>query len=146
MTELDSTAKMNTSGAIRFEQLNKENYDTWKIQIRAVLIKNDAWGYVSGSCKKPPGGDATAEAAVQRWIKNDLKAQSDIILAMSPSVIKQVNGCTIAYEIWTKLEGIYESKGPMQKAVLLNSLISHKMQDEKTRARALKHFSTSSIS
>lgn len=79
---------MNTSSAIRFEQLNKENYDTWKIQIRAVLIKNDAWGYVSGSCKKPPGGDAAAETTVQRWIENDLKAQSDIILAMSPSVIK----------------------------------------------------------
>lgn len=127
--KFDSASKMNTIGAVRFEQLNKENYDTWKIQMRAILIKNDAWGYASGTCIKPAGGDAAAETAAQRWTENDLKAQSDIILAMNPSVIKQVKGCESAREIWTKLEGIYKSKSPMRKAALLNSLISHKMQD-----------------
>jgi len=29
---------MSASAAVRFEQLNKENYDTWRIQMRAVLI------------------------------------------------------------------------------------------------------------
>lgn len=129
---------MHASDAICFKQLNKENYDTWKIQIRAILIKNDAWGYVNGLCKKPPGGDA--EVAVQRWIENNLKAQSDIILAMNPSIIKQIKGCNTAHEIWTKLEGIYESKGPMQKAALLNSLISHKMQDGDDARESIQEF------
>lgn len=74
---------MNMSG-VRFEQLNKDNYDTWKIQMRAILIKNDAWGYVSGVTVKP---EVTAEnvnsaAAANRWTEGDLKAQSDIILAI----------------------------------------------------------------
>lgn len=43
---------MNATG-VKFEVLNKENYDTWKLQMRAVLIKNDAWGYVSGTIVKP---------------------------------------------------------------------------------------------
>ncbi|KMQ85793.1 retrovirus-related pol polyprotein from transposon tnt 1-94 [Lasius niger] len=133
---------MNTNSAIRFEQLNKENYDTWKIQMRAVLIKNGSWGYASGTCVKPAGEDASTKAAARRWTESDLKAQSDIILAMNPSVIKQVKGCKTAREIWTKLEGIYESKGPMRekKAALLNLLISHKMQDGDNACESTQEF------
>jgi len=69
---------MSASAAVRFEQLNKENYDTWRIQIRAVLIKNDAWGYVSGDLTKPEivAGDAASMDAVKRWTEGDLKAQT----------------------------------------------------------------------
>lgn len=31
----------------------KENYGTWKIYMKALLIKNDAWGYVHGTITKP---------------------------------------------------------------------------------------------
>jgi len=117
---------MNASGAVRFEQLKAENYDTWRMQMRAILIKNDAWGYVNGSAAKP---EDVREEDVKRWIDGDLKAQSDIILAMSPSVIKQVKGCETASDIWAKLEDIYQSKGAIRKVALLNQLICHKMHD-----------------
>lgn len=108
--------------------------------MRAILIKNDAWGYASGTCTKRSGEDTATLAAAQRWTESDLKAQSDIILAMNPSVIKQEKGCDTAREIWTKLEGIYESKGPMRKAALLNSLISHKMRDSDDARESTQEF------
>lgn len=117
---------MNAAG-VKFEVLTKENYDTWKIQMRAILIKNDAWGYVSGALAKP-GTDATPEAK-SAWEAADLKAQSDIILAVSTSEIKQVKNCKTAQEIWKKLEEIFQSKGPARKVALLNNLMSLKMQD-----------------
>lgn len=40
---------MTTSGVTRIDALNRENYDTWKMYMEALLIKNDAWGYVSGT-------------------------------------------------------------------------------------------------
>lgn len=116
---------------VRFEVLRKENYDTWKIQMRAVLIKNDAWEYVSGTIKKPePTADRANAAAIDAWIEGDSKAQADIILAIDPSEIKQVKGCRTARMMWTRLEEIYQSKGPARKAALLNSLMSMKMQDD----------------
>lgn len=131
--------KMNTSG-VRFEVLTKENYETWKIQIRAILIKNDEWGYVSGAIAKPAiearvrssdkDEDKAAVKAELDWIQKDLKAQSDIILAISPSEIRQVKGCDTSRAIWTKLEEIYQSKGPVRKAALLNQLFSMKMADD----------------
>lgn len=125
-----STAKMNSTGA-KFETLNKDNYDTWKIQMRAILIKNDAWGYVSGSKPKPTAteDDATPSAAIQRWEEADEKAQSDIVLAISPTELKGTKGCKTAAEIWRKLESLHQSKGPVRKAALLNHLLSLQMRD-----------------
>lgn len=121
---------MNATG-VKFEVLNKDNYETWKLQMRAVLIKNDAWGYVSGTILKPEvrPNDAASADAERQWIAADLKAQSDIILAMNPSEIKQTKGCTSSHAIWQKLEAIYQSKGPARKAALLNHLMSLRLQD-----------------
>jgi hypothetical protein len=33
---------MGSNQLARIETLNKENYDTWKMQMEALLIKNDA--------------------------------------------------------------------------------------------------------
>ena len=36
---------MNVSAVSRIETLNKDNYDTWKMQMQAILVKNNAWKY-----------------------------------------------------------------------------------------------------
>ena len=90
---------------MRIEALNKDNYDTWKLQMQALLVKNDAWTYVSGECVKPEGDEAAA--AVRQWKINDHKAKSDIILSINPSELKQIKGCETSRDVWLKLENIY---------------------------------------
>jgi len=107
---------------VRIELLDKENYDTWKIQMEALLIKNDLLGYVDGTIVKPEIADAD-------WKKSDKKAKSDIILSISPSEIKNTKGCGTSKELWTKLEGFYQSKGPARKATLLKQLILVKIAE-----------------
>lgn len=122
---------MNMGGSVRLETLNRENYDMLKIQIEALLIKNDAWNYVNGSKAKPAlvADDAASEAAVKAWVDADSKAKSDLILSINPSELKQIKGCTTSREVWLKLEGIYQSKGPARKANLLKQLTLQKMQE-----------------
>lgn len=135
---------MNAAG-VKFNVLNKNNYETWKIQMRAILIKNNAWGYADGSIARPEAvaGDNARQQAVAAWVEADLKAQSDIVLAMSPSEILQIKNCTTTREIWTRLEGIYQSKGPVRKAALLNQLISLKMdKDDDVREYSRSFFET----
>lgn len=94
-----------------------------------LIIKNDAWMYVNGECKRPILEDNNAnENAVQTWDKNDNKAKSDIILSISPSELKQVKGCVTSREVWLKLESIYQSKGPARKATLLKQLTLQRME------------------
>lgn len=51
---------MSTNSVVRIEALGRDNYDMWKLQMRALLVKNDAWGYVSGEVVKPEPSAANA--------------------------------------------------------------------------------------
>lgn len=115
----------------RVEALNKNNYDTWRMQAEALLVKNDYWQYVSGEKVKPEiiEGDAASVMAYNKWITDDKKAKSDLILSISPTELKQLKGCETARETWLKLESIYASKGPARKATLLKQLTLQKMQE-----------------
>jgi hypothetical protein len=126
---------MSFTNSARFEMLNKSNYDTWKIQVEALLIKNDTWSYVSGEKPKPQiTGEGEARAVMEeeqkKWIAADRKAKSDLILAMNASELRQIRSCETSREIWMKLESIYESKGPARKATLLKQLTQHKMRED----------------
>ncbi|XP_061720001.1 uncharacterized protein LOC133527129 [Cydia pomonella] len=112
------------SSAIKIDQLNESNYETWKIQVEAVLIKNDAWGYVNGSIKKPA---EVAEAA--KWEIGDSKAKSDLILSITPSELRHLRGCKTSRDVWLKLQNIHASKGPAKKATLLKELLLRKLDE-----------------
>ena len=135
---------MNT----RIEVLNKDNYDTWKLQMEALLIKSDAWGYVNGVKVKPDvvlgndGNPTQASArATETWIAADLKAKSDLILSISPSELKQIKNCETSREVWIKLQSIYQSTGPARKATLLKQLTLQKMAEgEDTRDHIRRFF------
>ena len=46
------------------ETLGKDNFDSWKIQIEAILVKNELWDYVNGYVQHP---DTEKEAVI--WDK-----------------------------------------------------------------------------
>jgi len=117
---------MNLSAVTRIEALNNENYDTWRMHMEALLIKNDSWQYVNGDTVKPEATENNVNE-VRAWEKNDAKAKSDIILSIGATELKQVKGCISSREVWQKLEGIYASKGPARKATLFKSLMLHRM-------------------
>lgn len=119
------------SAVVRIEVLTRENYDTWKLQMQGLLMKNDAWAYVSGDLQRPAviEGDATTLAALENWKRGDSKAKSDIILSISTSELKLIKGCETSRQMWLKLESIYQSKGPARKATLLKQLTLLRMED-----------------
>lgn len=45
----------------RIEPLSKDNYKTWKMQMKALLTENDLWEYVSGERLPPPDTAAGAK-------------------------------------------------------------------------------------
>ncbi|CAF4883094.1 unnamed protein product [Pieris macdunnoughi] len=111
--------------SVRIELLSRDNYDSWRIQAHALLIKSDVWGYVDGSIKKPA---EPAEALL--WEAADAKARAEIILSISPGELRHIKGTSTSRECWFKLESIFASSGPAKKATLLKQLILHKMCEE----------------
>lgn len=120
----------------RIELLGRSNFDTWKIQIEALLIKNDLWNYVNGDIKKPQNA-----VEIGAWELLDKKARSDLILSMQPSELKQVRDCVTSNDVWKKLHSIYQSKGPARKANLLKQLFLNKIKTgEDIREHVRKFF------
>lgn len=100
----------------RIEPLFKDNYETWKMQVEALVTKNDLWEYVSGERPLPdeamgtdPTGIAASIRARGEWTKNDKKAKSDLILSIHLSELQHMRGCETSRQIWLKLESIYAS-------------------------------------
>lgn len=114
------------AASIKIDQLTGDNYDTWKIQMRAILKKNDLWEYVSGELPRPEKSDTKYPG----WVKMDGKAESDILLAVSPSELIALDGLESSKAIWDKLQSMYQSSGPARKASLLKKLVLTRMQEE----------------
>lgn len=120
---------MSANSVVRIEALGRDNYDTWKLQMRALLVKNDAWGFVSGDITKPEP-TATNAAEIREWNVKDEKAKSDLILSIGASQLKLVKNCATSRELRLKLEHTFQSRGPARKATLLKGLILQKMSED----------------
>lgn len=99
--------------------------------MRALLVKNDAWGYVSGEIVKPEPveNNAASIAAAREWTIKNEKAKSDLILSIDANQLKQIKNCVTSRELWIKLENTYQSKEPARKATLLKNLTLQKMNE-----------------
>ncbi|XP_043480277.1 uncharacterized protein LOC122509978 [Leptopilina heterotoma] len=85
---------MASNFQIQMEKLSKDNYDTWRLHMEAVLVKYDHWEYVDGTTTRPEDDEVAAAA----WDKRDRKVKSDIILGISPTELGHIKNCTTSRE------------------------------------------------
>jgi len=140
----------------KIDSLGKDNYETWRVLMEALLDKIDGTEFVDGSNPRPiipaedPDNPETkairekAIAAAGRWDKTDRKVRAEIILTISPSEINpSIRACKTSRELWLKLDSIYQSKGPARKAHLLKQLTLHRIPDgEDVREHLARFFET----
>lgn len=107
------------------------NYESWKIQMRSVLICNELRSYAKGDTPKPEGDAAD-------WTRKDEKALALILLSMSKT--KEVKKCDTSAEAWTKLEEAHESKGPVRKTILYKQLYRMKKESNQTMMQYTAEF------
>lgn len=101
----------------RIQLLDKANYDTWKIQAEALLIKTGGWEYVNGTNERPTLDPDTPKtiAEVAAWDSNDAKAKSDLILSINVSELREIKHRKTSREVWSKLSAIHEPRGPAKR-------------------------------
>ncbi|GBM27093.1 hypothetical protein AVEN_189867-1 [Araneus ventricosus] len=107
----------------RIEALSNSNFETWKLQMEAVLIKNDRFKYLSKVAPPPE-----QKEAYDSWKIEDSKTKADLFLCIQPSELKLLKNCLSAKDMWEKIESTYQSKGPARKVNLLKSLLQLKME------------------
>ena len=102
-----------------------ENYESWKLHMRSILIYNDLWPYTNGIRIK-------TEENEQEWISKDEKALALIFLSVHQSQLNHVKKAKTSKEAWEKLKMVHESKGPVRKAALYKQLYKMKKDESES--------------
>lgn len=122
-----------TVGMQNIEKLNDTNYESWKIQIKSVLVCNELWKYTSGTETR------TAENN-DVWTSKDEKALALILLSTSKSQLNYIKKATTSHEAWEKLRNTYESRGPVRKSVLYKQLYRMKKEQGQSMMEYVNSF------
>jgi len=120
-------------GTHNIEKLNDANYESWKIQIKSVLVCNELWKYTCGTeIRTPDNSDV--------WKLKDEKALALILLSVSKNQLNYVKKATTSHEAWVKLKTIYESRGPVRKSVLYKQLYRMKKEQGQSMMEFVNSF------
>jgi hypothetical protein len=112
---------------LSIEKLDGDNYATWKLDMKMVLMNLELWGIVDGS--EPCPNDA--EDALS-WAKKDGKALSTIYLSTKRSEKNDLSECKTSAEAWKKLSNVYEKKGLQTQILLSRNFLNSKYLETDT--------------
>ena len=89
----------------KIEQLNGKNYQSWKYNVKLVLMERGLWGIADGSEKKP---ETTDEKVKKAWVLRSDKAYSVIALSVIKDLQVHITATTDAHKAWTILKDHFE--------------------------------------
>ena len=130
-----------------------ENFTTWRVRIRAVLLAHGLWAFVGGQpAARPPSppsapADAGEEAQsavqsayaaqLQEYHRKDAQARAIIVLSTSPSMVLYTGPHTMsARETWERLCSVCQPKGLTARCALVLRLWRNRMRKgERVRER-----------
>ena len=90
----------------KIEHLNGKNYQTWKYNIKLVLMERGLFGFINGT-EEQPGQDATAQVKSAYQLRSD-KAYSLIALSVEKNLQIHISTTTNPLEAWEILRKQFE--------------------------------------
>ena len=115
--------------------LNGDNFSTWKLQCRMMLIKHGVWKIVNGTEVAPRENTLAATKFNERRDK----ALSTIVLAVDPILLYLVgSNPEDPIEVWNKLCDQYEAKTWANKLALRRKLYGLKLRENQSVQDHLK--------
>ena len=114
--------------------LSATNYAIWKPRMEDILFCKDLHDPLENKGEKPI---ATRD---EEWRKMNRKTIGLIRQCIGHEVFHHVAQETSAYELWIKLEEMYQAKTSRNKALLMRKLVNLKLQREITVAEHTSEF------
>lgn len=109
------------------KQVNKfdgTNFQTWKFQVRAILVAYKIHDVVTGSRTVPE--DLTGNDGI-KWITDNARAMVVLSQTMTSSQLDNLITCETALDMWNKLVLIHEQKSESNKLTLMQKFHEYRM-------------------
>ena len=117
------------------EKLNRNNWTTWKFQMKHLLLAKGFWCIVDGSETLDPV--ASAERRAEYGLKSQ-KAFSTIVLAMNTAQLYLVTSCEEPKEAWDALKNHFERGTLANKLFLKKQYFRTEMKEGTSMQEHLK--------
>eukprot|EP00794_Sanderia_malayensis_P002319 gene2319-2671_t len=112
----------------KIEKLSGRNYQSWKYNIKLVLMERGLWGFTQQGKETPP---ATTESAAQQnafSLRSD-KAHSLIALNVEKDLLIHISATTDPYVAWERLQKQFEFVSMTQIVHLTPKFYAATMQE-----------------
>ena len=118
------------------EKLDGSNWNTWKFQMKHLLMVKGLWNLVDGSEVLASEATAAAAALFQSRLH---KAFSTIVLAMDSAQLYLVTSCEEPTQAWNALKNHFEQETLANKLLLKKQYFHSKMKEGTLVDQHLKH-------
>lgn len=109
-------AKLEELGLVE-KLTDVESYQVWKFKITVILKANSLYQAVT---------EETTEALhTAEWKKKDAQAQKIIVTTIDQGPLIHIINCDTAYDMWSKLQNIYQRDSEQQKCNLLQEFFGY---------------------
>ena len=118
------------------EKLNGSNWNTWKFQMKHLLMAKGLWSLIDGSEVLASEASAAAEALFQSRLH---KAFSTIVLAIDSAQLYLVTSCEDPKQAWNALKNHFERETLANKLLLKKQYFRSEMKEGTSVDQHLKH-------
>ena len=118
------------------EKLDGSNWNTWKFQMKHLLMAKGLWNLVDGSEVLASEATAAAAALFQSRLH---KAFSTIVLAMDSAQLYLVTSCEEPKQAWDALKNHFERETLANKLLLKKQYFRSEMKEGTSVDQHLKH-------
>ena len=102
------------------------NYTTWCTYVKAALKGQNLFGHITGKTVRPATGSDTKTE--DEWDRKDEKAQSIIMLGVTPAIVNHIAGDMTAKEMWDKLATQCRRKDMATRVSLMQQLFTARLR------------------
>lgn len=110
-------------------KLTNDNYDSWKLEVEFLLVREGLWKYVSPGVKPEAAANGANAAVLAAWDEGDQKARATIGLLLTRSQHGHIRNTNSAKAVWDNLERQHQKKTLTTKVHLLKRICDMNYHD-----------------
>ena len=116
--------------------LTDSNYQTWRVQMKMLLMRDNLFGFIDDTEIRPNDADA----ALPNFIKREQKALANIVLGIDPKLLYIIGDPTKPKEVWDKLQAAFMKPSWANKLRLKKRLCNLRLNAGDSMQTHLKNF------
>ncbi|MCO5572770.1 hypothetical protein L7F22_026529 [Adiantum nelumboides] len=128
------SSSSDVKNLFEIKKFDGTGFDLWKDRIQGILLLKD--------CERTLEQVKPQDMSDEAWVRQNRKTVTYIKMAMTDETVVNLKGLTKAFDVWQKLNGVYENTTPINQVHLMRKLVGMQLDESKSAAEHLSLFTS----